>query len=59
MAVREVVDARGNNSSTGEGAAKTEVAAANAAIALKVFILEMEVEQLTRMASRWLYLTSK
>lgn len=39
MAVRAAVDARGINSSTGEGAANTVVAAANAAIALKVFIL--------------------
>jgi hypothetical protein len=38
MGVR-VEDALGTNSSTGEGAAKAEVAAANAAIALKVFMM--------------------
>jgi hypothetical protein len=44
--VREVEDARGTNSSTGEGAASTEVAAANAAIALKVFMIGGQSRQI-------------
>lgn len=39
MGVREVEDARGARTWTGEGVARTEVAADNAAMTLKVFMI--------------------